>query len=212
MNLNLSIQPTRQKYEETFPGVTVYDAKDWFRLEFASKLAIGSGNSIANIGTGPGAMEYFLAEIGQFKCITSLDIVCHSKLISHPIVDYQLGDLRDTGLNINFHDVVFCMEVLEHIEEQHNAVMLSTLRKATARRLVITVPDCEPEPLWWHDKPGGHRQNFTREKMAALFPNALATIIPRYGIDWMLIVEDEKIGNSEFQVQDREQFLLALMG
>ena len=98
------------------------------------------------------------------------------------------------------------MEVVEHIEEKHNAIMLSTLRKAAKRRLVVSVPDCEPEPVWWHDRPGGHRQRFTREKMAKLFPQAVATVIPRYGVEWMLLVEDEAMRSSAFHVLDNESF------
>lgn len=75
-----------------------------------------------------------------------------------------------------------------------------------ASRLVVSVPFNEPEPLWWHDKPSGRRQRFTLEKTGHLFPNAVATILPRWGVDWLFILEDARAKAPYFQIVIREAF------
>ena len=108
------------------------------------------------------------------------------------------------------YDTVTCMEVLEHHYPKNNQKMLTNLRRAAKKRLIISVPFNEPEPLWWHNKPGGHRQKFTLSKLGELFPSAIATIEPRWGVDWIFLVEDKSLKNDEFKIKTKDNFLKLL--
>lgn len=198
----------RQLFEATSSASKLYDERDWARLEFASQLAVGS--SVADIGAGPGLLVCYLAELGTFEQVTAFDIVVHSRALRHQDVSYRTADLRSSDFDAASSDTVFCMEVIEHIEEKYNIGIMSTLRRMAASRLVVTVPFNEPEPLWWHDKPGGHRQRFTLEKIGRLFPNAIATIQPRWGVDWLFIVEDAQLTIPHFQLVTKACFTAML--
>jgi len=195
----------RLLFEKAAEGVCLYDERDWERLEFASALAVG--NSVIDVGTGPGVLVYCLAETERFGEAIAFDIATHSHLLHHHKVTYRTADLRSTSFDAARSDTVFCMEVIEHIDELHNSVVLKTLRRLTASRLVVTVPFAEPEPLWWHDRPGGHRQRFTLEKAGWLFPNALATLQPRWGVDWLFLVEDDRLALPYFQLVTKARFV-----
>lgn len=197
------IEKTEAKFQETFPDFKT-DPRDLDRIATAASLVVGK--TMLDIGSGPGLLVNCLADTNNFTKITSFDISNHSKRIVHPNVKYLNGDIRNEYFNPEAHETVCCMEVLEHCESKYNPIMLNNVRRAATRRAIFTVPYSEPEPLWWHDRPGGHRQRFTLPKLAKLFPNAFATIIPRYGIDWVLIAEDRSRLSEYFHIMDRETF------
>lgn len=204
-NVLSEFKTVRHLYETTFADDALYDQRDWARLEFAASLA--DGKSVADFGIGPGVLVYSLAETNKFQQIIAVDINTHSRALHHPRVNYYIADLRKPfSSSLGRYDTVFCMEVIEHVEEQHNSQMLSSLRQMAALRLIVTVPFNEPEPLWWHDKPGGHRQRFTLDKISRLFPNAIATIQPRWGVDWLFILEDPRLKIQYFQLIAKKDF------
>lgn len=173
---------------------------DWRRLEYAFDLA--AGTSALDVGSGHGALLHLLADSGRFDKVTGFDIRTHSQAILRTDVSYLQGSIADAKLALPAHDTVFCMEVIEHLEAGFNAIMLRNLRSAAVKRLVVTVPFEEPEPVWWHDKPGGHRQRFSLPQLQELFPTALAAIFPRVGTDWIFIVEDSRIHSSGLRLVD----------
>jgi hypothetical protein len=190
-----------RKVREAFQGrFTDFHLRepDWKRLEFAAELATGS--SALDVGTAHGVLLHMLAESGEFRSITGLDIRRHSQAWIRDDTAYLTGSIADPSLSIPPHDTVFCMEVLEHLPETQTSIALQNLRATATRRLVISVPFEEPEPLWWHDKPGGHRQRFDMQKLNSLFPAGLAALFPRHGLDWMFIVEDCKLANSNLRL------------
>lgn len=193
----------REIYAERFPDMKL-DMKDWLRFEFASTLVVGK--SLADIGIGSGILVYNFAEDAQFEKVSAYDIAWHSQLMRHPDIPYRAADVRSPTSPIEVHDTVICMEVIEHIEESDLDAALSNLRSAAAERLVLTVPYNEQEPLWWHDKPGGHRQSFSIEKLARLFPKAIATIQPRHGVDWVFMMEDRQIDPPSFMLLAKPDF------
>jgi hypothetical protein len=152
------------------------------------------------VGTGHGVLLHLLSDSNEFSQITGFDIRTHSQAILRDDVTYLAGSIGDANLKLPVHDTVICMEVIEHLEEEFNEVMLRNLRAAAKQRLVVTVPFEEPEPVWWHDKPGGHRQSFSLEKIARLFPRAMAARFPRHGVDWIFIIEDQFHPGSSFSI------------
>lgn len=196
------LEVVEARFKEKVPNL-VLDKTDWARFGFALELMAGS--SVADIGTGHGVMVNAVADSKQFSRVSAFDIRTHSQALIHDAVDYYEGSIADPNLDMPLHDTVVCMEVVEHLEEQHNEVMLANLRRLAKRRLIVTVPYDEPEPLWWHDKPGGHRQKFDDEKLARLFPNAIAAKQPRYGVDWIFIVEDTRISPPQFTEMSKDE-------
>jgi len=193
------------QYDTQFPHAK-YDVTDWNRFKYASSLFVG--NSVIDIGAGSGVLLNYLAKSEQCETMVAMDISEHTRLIKNDAVNYILGDIRKQDFLVNdLFDTVFCMEVIEHCNAGYNQQILQNLRGITLKRLVITVPFYEPSPVWWHDKPGGHRQRFTMEKLAKLFPRAIATIEQRYGVDWIFIIEDISIDLNYFQIVSKEKVL-----
>lgn len=184
------------------------DEKDLSRLEFAANTVTGS--SVMDIGVGQCLPLNFLARTKNFDRLVAMDIKPHSQLRLDPGVEFVQESITSDLSGYGKFDTVICMEVIEHIEPQYNDVMLANLRGLAAERLVVTVPYDEPEPVWWHDKPGGHRQKFDDEKLRKLFPQALATRFPRHGVDWIFMAEDRRLGVSGFEEVDRDDFLSRL--
>jgi SAM-dependent methyltransferase len=180
------------------------DEADRRRFAFAASLAVG--RSILDVGTGDGVFAYALASSGDFDTVTAMDIKPYAGVLMHPRATFVSGSIAERNLSLAPHDTVFCMEVIEHLTPQNAALALDNLRRASARRLVVSVPYNEPEPLWHSEKPWGHKQSFSFRRLAALFPAAVGTLLPRYGVDWVFLVEDFQRRPSEFRMLPRKQF------
>ncbi|MDV7390942.1 class I SAM-dependent methyltransferase, partial [Arthrospira platensis SPKY1] len=170
-------------------GVGVYSNYDWKRLFIAYQLV--QGKSVLDVGIGNGAFSNILTKSERFDKVVGIDIKKNSKLII-PEENYSFYEMSvvDLKFSDNQFDTVVAMEVLEHLEVQDFPVALKELRRVTKNRLITTVPYNEPEPVWWHDKPGGHRQSFNDHKLQKFFPHAVGTIVDRGGINWIMMVED----------------------
>jgi cyclopropane fatty-acyl-phospholipid synthase-like methyltransferase len=197
----------REAFQDRFADFHLHE-QDWKRLAFAAGLATGS--TALDVGTAHGVLLHMLAESSEFRTVTGLDIRRHSQAWIRNDTAYLSGSISDPNLDVVPHDTVFCMEVLEHLPEAQTNIALQNLRAMTTERLIISVPFEEPEPLWWHDKPGGHRQRFDAQKLAALFPTGLAALFPRHGMDWMFVVEDHRLHNAGFHILDRKDLVKSL--
>jgi cyclopropane fatty-acyl-phospholipid synthase-like methyltransferase len=183
-----------------------YSVQEPDARRYKTCLQIMTGESILDIGINHGILVNAAAISRQFNTIVGVDIVLSPNAIIGEGITFRKASIIDPEFVSQRFDTVVCMEVIEHIEEHHNETILQNLRDSTNRRLIITVPFDEPEPLWWHDKPGGHRQKFSLEKIQDLFPNALATIEPRWGVEWIFIIEDKSLNNEKFEIISKEKF------
>lgn len=196
-----------ERFREAIPNL-ILDNADWSRFEFAASLA--KGESVADIGTGHGVMIHMLSMKTPCEQLTAVDIKTHSQALLLENATYIEKSITDPNWDVPIHDTVICMEVIEHLESTFNDRMLKNLRSIAGRRLIVTVPYNEPEPLWWHDRPGGHRQKFTLETLGRLFPSAVATIQPRYGVDWVFVVEDKGLDHDGFRMVPKDDMLKLL--
>lgn len=201
--MNPITEIVKNNFAENKPDFKLNE-ENWYRLEFSASLAVG--NTILDVGTGFGVLVHLLAESGKYTKLTGFDIGHLKNAYLRPDVTYIQGSVATPELGLPVSDTVFCLEVIEHLEAENNAVILNNLRNAARRRLVISVPYEEAEPLWWHDKPGGHRQRFTLEKLALLFPKAIATLLPRYAGNWVFLIEDEALNIPQFDLLPKDQF------
>jgi cyclopropane fatty-acyl-phospholipid synthase-like methyltransferase len=207
LNLDAICTSVRAAFESRF-DTCVLHTPDWDRLKFAAHLA--DGDAALDVGTAHGALLHILAETKAMRCLTGMDIRQHSQAWLRDDVDYIAGSIANPQLNLPMHDTVYCMEVLEHLTPGEMPAALLNLRAATKRRLVISVPFQEPEPLWWHDRPGGHRQRFSEDYLKHLFPSAIYCLFPRPGTDWIFVVEDARLLSNSFEITTSEQMLSIL--
>jgi GR25 family glycosyltransferase involved in LPS biosynthesis/exopolysaccharide biosynthesis predicted pyruvyltransferase EpsI len=173
-------------------------------------LQITRGESLLDIGINRGILVNAADISGQFDKIVGVDIYKSENAILGENITFKKISVLDPNFISSKYDTVVCMEVVEHIEAEYNSQLLKNLRDSTSKRLIITVPLDEPEPLWWHDKPGGHRQNFDLDKIEKLFPTAIATMEPRWGVDWIFLVEDSSLENDSFRLVEKDLFFKLL--
>jgi SAM-dependent methyltransferase len=183
-------------------GVGFYSKFDWDRLDYVSSLPFKG--RVLDVGCGNGTLLHMLKIKKEELELTGIEVRKHSKLILPFACDYQIADLRTPIKFPNPYDFVICMEVLEHLEVIDLNQALANLRHAYSKILLCTVPLNEPEPVWWHDRLGGHRQSFSFEKIATLFPNAMLTVIKNYKVDWMMIAEGNGIARGVTLVENSE--------
>lgn len=183
-------------------GTGFYSMFDWERLDYVSSLPF-SGR-VLDVGCGNGTLLHMLKIKKQELQLTGIDVRKHSKLILPHGCNYQIADLRAPMKFSIPYDFVICMEVLEHLEVNDLDQALANLRLAYSKILLCTVPLNEPEPVWWHDKLGGHRQSFSFEKIATLFPNSLMTVIKNYKVDWMMVAEGSGMAGGVTLVENSE--------
>jgi SAM-dependent methyltransferase len=172
-------------------GKGLYRDDDWRRLQFAETLIPDGVSSILDVGVGPGAFLNYLALSGRFERVTGIDKVRYSRFLSlTPDLDYRIEDITATSFADGAFDVVFCMEVLEHLDDTTLELALSELRRITTRRLIMSVPFNEPLPL-----PSYHVQHFDEHRLRTMFPDATLALLRRgrwhqTAWPWAIVVED----------------------
>lgn len=181
------LQRIRQQYEahyeQTFgrrAGKGLYRNHDWQRLEFALSLIPDDCRTVLDVGVGPGPFLNYLTLSGRFDTVTGIDKAQYSRFLQlTPELDYRIMSITETSFPDRSFDVVFCMEVLEHLDTASLAAALPELRRITKRRLVMSVPFDEPKPL-----PRYHLQHFDEQRLRAMFPDAEMVLLYRSRIRW----------------------------
>lgn len=164
----------------------LYRDEDWRRLAFCYSKISELGGSILDVGVGPGAFLNLLADDPRFNRVTGIDIRDYSKLVRlSDALDIQIMDVGKMSFADGSFDTAVCMEVLEHIDQPHFMRALAELRRVAAKRLFLTVPLREPEPLLPY-----HKQRFDFADIRKHFPQAdLYVLKPRHGVPWLAVVE-----------------------
>ena len=172
-------------------GLGIYSDPDWNRILQAFDTV--KGQSVLDVGIGNGALVNMLKKSNNFDRVVGIDIKENAFLELLDEIDFKTMNVLDLKFQDNEFDTVVCMEVLEHLEIKDFYTGLSELRRVAKNQLVLTVPFREKEPVWWHDKPGGHRQSFSLRKLNAIFPFGKAHLIDRPGgVHWIMILEDRR--------------------
>ncbi|MFV0590244.1 MAG: class I SAM-dependent methyltransferase [Draconibacterium sp.] len=94
----------------------------WERIKIAYKFAINhkSAKKVLDFGCGSGVLSYILAENGY--SVTGCDVEFGPlKLVKNKVefplnIDFIEGDILSQNLNDNSFDIIFAMDVLEHID------------------------------------------------------------------------------------------------
>ncbi|MGX1501290.1 ubiquinone/menaquinone biosynthesis C-methylase UbiE [Labrenzia sp. MBR-25] len=165
----------------------LYRFDDWKRIDFCISRISEIGGTVLDVGVGPGGLLNLLKSSNNFTAPIGIDIREYSKLVRlHEDLDIRLMDVGNMGFETNAFDVVVCMEVLEHLDENHFKKALQQLRRVARKAIFMTVPLCEPEPL-----PVFHKQRFDYIDIKQHFSkNAEFFILqPKTGVPWIAILE-----------------------
>ncbi|RMH41960.1 MAG: class I SAM-dependent methyltransferase [Deltaproteobacteria bacterium] len=188
------VAEVRALYDAHYPVKEsgVFTEYDWNRCVAA--LAHIRGPRVLDVGVGPGQMFNVLARDRSVEDLVGIDIRWNKKLLRPDRGRLELMDILDLQFEDASFDTVCCMEVLEHLEPIDFHKALAELRRVVSHTLVMTVPFEEPEPLWHHDLPGGHRQRFTQETIDRVFPRADRQFISRGRgkVPWIMLVEHRR--------------------
>ncbi|MEZ5935283.1 MAG: methyltransferase domain-containing protein [Alphaproteobacteria bacterium] len=192
----------RTTYNDTYQrelGVTqgrgFFRDADWRRINYAVGVIPDDARSALDVGVGAGVLLNHLTMSKRFERVVGIDIERHFNYLNlSNEVDWQQMSVCAMSFPDNHFDIVFCMEVLEHLEDEQFAQALVELRRVTRRRLVASVPFDEPRPL-----PSFHKQYFDKARISRVFPTASVTLLHKQiaknansrVCPWALMVEDQ---------------------
>lgn len=159
-----------------------YDAQ---RVSLAMSRARG-GRDCLEVGPGRCDLTTMLSRSKLYERIVAIDIVDRTKYMPKA-VEFRAMSVGSLEFEDDAFDTVFCMEVLEHLDDATFDAALSELRRVCRGQLLITVPFLEPMPSKYH------QQRFTENRVRDLFPNARKSILlkePVMRVPWVMMEED----------------------
>lgn len=154
----------------------------YFR-KWLERLALPEGASICELGSGDGVFCFYLADACDTWKVTGLEINAAEAAVCEQIarenrktnLRFRAETLEDCG-DAHGLDLVFCLDVLEHIENDLDALrgMFEALRPGG--RLLIHVPNSSfletdgeliqvPDGEAWKINPGHVRQGYAPEEL-----------------------------------------------
>ncbi len=185
------VDEVRTMYEAAFPAKEsgTFTRHDWKCC--AAALAHVVGPDVLDVGVGAGQTFNALARDLTIERLVGIDIEWNKKLLRPERGKLEIASIFRLPFADASFDTVLCMEVLVHLETIEFPKALHELRRVCRGTLVVTVPYQEPEPLWHHDRPGGHRQQFSEEKIERWFPRAERQMVKRgkEACPWVMLVE-----------------------
>lgn len=176
----------QEKYGDDKKGL--YLDADWRRLQYAASLIPPGTRSILEVGVGPGPMLNYLTLLERFASVVGIDIRRYSKFLQlTPALDFRIMSVDKLQFPDRHFDMVFCMEVLEHVPTAVMMRGIEELRRVTKNKLVMSVPFEEPLPL-----PSYHLQRFDAPRLQSVFPDAEVSMLHRprrRGWAWAMLTE-----------------------
>jgi 2-polyprenyl-3-methyl-5-hydroxy-6-metoxy-1,4-benzoquinol methylase len=161
-----------------------YHEADWHRISFVLD-ALRPGGRFLDVGVGAGQFVNAVAATSAFDEVHGVDRSRFSKYteFAGPIerVDASVDQLPYPD---DHFDVVTCMEVLEHVEDDVLEAGLCELRRVCRGQLVMSVPFEEPEPIY-----EGHRRRFGVEDLVRTFPLGTRCLLFRPIAPWAVVEE-----------------------
>lgn len=164
-----------------------FPTDDWQRTAYAWSL-INDDKSILEVGSGQGHMVNALA-LTPRRRLATIDIKKHSLFERHGAYEQHVMDATRMTFADGEFDTVLCMEVLEHIPGDGPERALAELRRVAGKRLIVTVPFCEPEPI-----SSVHAHRFSVDRIRKTFPNARLTMLMRERSATPWLMAEERFG------------------
>lgn len=162
--------------------------KDAARLSYViSKMPADAGRFL-DVGPGKGHLLRYLLDSRPGKDIHGCDVTFRYGVRGRAAeATLSTGSVLDLPYEDNSFDVVTCLEVIEHLEQEMTQTALSELRRVCRGTLMITVPFEEGLPISRY-----HYQRFTAERLLGLSPNGQLEVIRKNkAAGWALLVEKQ---------------------
>jgi SAM-dependent methyltransferase len=162
-------------------------ARHW-KSYWSGKIRPHLGKSVLEVGAGLGANTPFLVgpEQGRWLCLepdAALTAQIPATLADLPgrgIVQTRTGTLRDLPANETF-DTILYIDVLEHIEDDHNEMRLALTHLLPKGKIIVLSP-AHPWLFNEFDRALGHYRRYTRRSLRACTPDG-ATLLEIYALD-----------------------------
>jgi ubiquinone/menaquinone biosynthesis C-methylase UbiE len=159
-----------EKLLKTFYQVEV---KHWWWIgrrnilkKFLSAKNDGKQHSILDAGCGTGSTIQFLNDYGVTYGV-DVSSVATAFCRKRGLKNIKTGDVSKLPYDDNFFDIVSCMDVLEHIEDENKAVKELYRVLKPGGELILTVPGL-PFIFSEHDKAQGHFRRYSRNDVREL--------------------------------------------
>lgn len=123
---------------------------------------VHSTDNVLDVGCGDG---FITACLSNYCRIAGGDLDTEYTKARFPSLELHNVDITKEGYGDKLCDVVLCLDVLEHIEEDKHRQVVDMLKKATIRLLIINVPDKDINLVKLHGlmKTGESRQWLTED-------------------------------------------------
>ncbi len=177
-------------YTEKFPNERRpgnYSIHDWKRVDYVFSQLQGS-QKVLDVGVGCGQLVHILSASGRFQEVVGADISRHTRFVKLDLASFDMKyfDVASIPFEDDAFETVICMEVLEHLEQDHFLKAVSELRRVCCGELFMSVPWQEPYPLY-----RAHKLRFDNKELKTYFPTARYTLLDRgNSVPWMLIREN----------------------
>ncbi|HIA37835.1 MAG TPA: class I SAM-dependent methyltransferase [Flavobacteriales bacterium] len=132
------------KYRDLNP-ISKYMVTGFFRSIRELFLSI-SPTTVLDLGCGEGLVLKSLEDLMKNKKCYAIDhdpIEIKDAKMNSTFCEFSVGSIYEVPFEDNFADVVFCTEVLEHLDDPNKA--LDELHRVTSEYAILSVPN---EPLW----------------------------------------------------------------
>ena len=162
------------------------------------------GNAL-DIGARDGHFSRLLAE--KFHSVTALDL--EKPAITHERINCVKGDITELDFDDGTFDIVFCVEVLEHIPAERLAIACRELSRISKSYLLIGVPYKQDlrvgrttcSKCGSKNPPWGHINTFGENRLKQLFS------VPDFKIEKLSFVGSVNLGTNPIST-----FLMDLAG
>jgi SAM-dependent methyltransferase len=163
---------------ESAPGseLEIFEKAVRWKRYFASHMATHIRGDVLEAGAGIGANLKAFAHL-NFRCWTCLEPDCHraerlrSSLPSQDRYETILGTLRD--LPGRRFDAILCIDVLEHIEDDHAELRLAATHLNPGGTLIVLAP-AHSWLFTSFDAAIGHFRRYSKGSLAAAAPAGLS--------------------------------------
>jgi SAM-dependent methyltransferase len=135
------------------------------------RIALAPDARILEIGCGTGHNLMMLKRFGEVDGV-EIDPAARamaSARLGRSILDAPLPDL--TGIEDGAYDLIALLDVLEHVEEDREALRTIARKLRPGGRILLTVP---AHPWMWsaHDEVNHHKRRYTKRGFAAVLAEA----------------------------------------
>jgi SAM-dependent methyltransferase len=135
----------------------LHPSKRWEYPWALERAALAPGSLVLDAGCGGSIFPIYLAASGM--ATTAFDLQPPPRLdrFHNVFVEYIRGDLTALPLADSIFDAVFCISVIEHLEDNRAGMALDELRRVLrpGGRLLLTTDYCEDAAAEiWYEGPG----------------------------------------------------------